>query len=305
MQAERGRKEGSREEMNARRGRNDGGKDNLYMEVTEGIRFSIIVVCLNPGAKLNQTLDSILKQTCRDYEIVVKDGGSRDGSVEGMRRTEHIRLFSEKDSGIYEAMNQAVSHARGDYILFLNCGDIFYDERVLERTAAAMEERNGRRGADTEYRPCVFYGDTYSEKNAALIASPPKITGFTCYRNIPCHQSCFYAAELCRRKPYDPDYRIRADYDHFLWCFYVAKAEMIRMDQTVSSYEGGGYSESKENRRRDRKEHKQITCTYMGKGELFWFRFIMLCTLAPLRKALAESRFFSGIYHRIKILFYH
>ena len=65
------------------------------------MRFSIIVVCLNPGDKLNQTLDSILSQTCRDYEIVVKDGGSRDGSVETMRTDSRIRLYREKDGSIY------------------------------------------------------------------------------------------------------------------------------------------------------------------------------------------------------------
>ena len=87
------------------------------------MKFSIIVVCLNPGPKLNQTLDSILSQTYPDFEIIVKDGGSRDGSVETMREDRHIHLYQEPDHSIYEAMNQAVSHVTGDYILFLNCGD--------------------------------------------------------------------------------------------------------------------------------------------------------------------------------------
>ena len=85
------------------------------------MKFSIIVVCLNPGEKLNKTLDSILQQTCQDYEIVVKDGGSRDGSIEGMRKEARICLYVEKDKGIYDAMNQAVAAAKGDFILFLNC----------------------------------------------------------------------------------------------------------------------------------------------------------------------------------------
>lgn len=259
--------------------------------------FSIIVVCLNPGGKLNQTLDSILRQTYSNYEIVVKDGGSRDGSIEAMRQDAHIRLFSEKDTGIYEAMNQAVAHAEGDFVLFLNCGDVFHHDTVLKEAAHAVEQAGTRENL-------VLYGDTYSEKNDVLITSAPEITGFTCYRNIPCHQSCFYAAKLCKDKPYNAEYRIRADYDHFLWCFYVAKAKMIRMDVTVATYEGGGYSESRENSRRDKEEHRKITAAYMSRTELFKYRAVMLCTLAPLRRFLAENKLFSGVYHSLKKLLY-
>ena len=251
------------------------------------------MVCLNPGDKLNQTLDSIFAQTSKDYEIVVKDGGSKDGSIEQMRQKERIQLYVEKDTGIYDAMNQAVAHARGEFILFMNCGDVFYKETVLEDTARFAAKCSGM-------DKLVLYGDTYSEKNDVVIASAPQITGFTCYRNIPCHQSCFYAARLCKEKPYDLQYRIRADYDHFLWCYYVAKAEMHHMGLTVASYEGGGFSEDKANQQKDAVEHKRITECYMGKGELFKYRLIMLATLAPLRKAMAESKVFSGLYHNLK-----
>lgn len=261
------------------------------------MKFSIIVVCLNPGEKLNKTLDSILQQTCQDYEIVVKDGGSRDGSIEGMRKDERICLYVEKDKGIYDAMNQAVAAAKGDFILFLNCGDTFFRDDVLEGTAAWIEKCDRK-------KKLILYGATHSQKNEVIIMPAPQIDGFSCYRNIPCHQSCFYSADLCREKAYDLRYKIRADYDHFLWCFYKAKAEIINLSMIVSSYEGGGYSESKENKKRDKSEHKQITETYMSKAELLKYRAIMICTLAPLRSAMAESNLFSGFYHRIKELWY-
>lgn len=279
------------------------------------MKFSIIVVCLNPGDKLNQTLDSILSQSYEDYEIIVKDGGSRDGSVEAMREDSRIRLHREKDTGIYDAMNQAVSYASGDFILFLNCGDVFYDENVLTKTAGYIEKEvnagtkhskvEQQPGQQPVKQPClVIYGDTFSGKNQVTIASAPQITGFTCYRNIPCHQVCFYAAELCRRKPYDLKYKIRADYDHFLWCFYKGQAKMVHMEMTVASYEGDGFSEKKENVERDKKEHREITSTYMSKTELLKYRLIMLATLAPLRRFLAENKAFSGIYHRLKDCIY-
>lgn len=265
------------------------------------MRFSVIVVCLNPGEKLNQTLDSVLKQTCDDYEIVVKDGGSSDGSLDSVRSDLRVNLYREKDSGIYEAMNQAVSHANGDFVLFLNCGDLFPDERVLERTASYIE-REATLGTDLS--KLVLYGDTLGEKNGVVIASPPRINGFTCYRNIPCHQTCFYSRQLCLNKPYDPALRIRADYDHFLWCYYKAKAKFVHMDFAAASYEGGGYSESKGNKRRDRQEHKQITKFYMNGRELFRYKLIMACTLAPLRSAMAESKSFSKVYHSLKKCIY-
>ena len=257
------------------------------------MKFSIIVVALNPGGKLKQTVDSVLSQTYSDYEIVVKDGGSKDGSVEKLPKDERIRLFTQPDKGIYDAMNQAVAKAQGDYLLFLNCGDLFYDEKVLERTADRIEKEQGD-------APLVLYGDTYGAKNNVLIASSAKIDGFACFRNIPCHQSCFYAARLCREKPFCEEYRIRADYDHFLWCFYRAGAKMVYLGNTISSYEGGGYSESGENRRRDREEHRQITEEYMTPEELAAYRRTMLLTLAPVRSFLAENRLTSGIYHWIK-----
>ena len=268
------------------------------------MKFSIITVCLNPGDKLKMTLESVLQQTCTDWEVILKDGGSRDGSVENWQQkavnisgAERVKVFVEKDTGIYDAMNQAVAHASGEFILFMNCGDVFPDGAVLERTLKVLEaeEKSG-----TDMCNLVVYGDTYSEKNDVVIASAPAITGFTCYRNIPCHQTCFYSTVLCKTKPYDLQYKIRADYDHFLWCFYEAGAKFVHMDFAAASYEGGGFSESKANKARDKQEHQQIVATYMEKGELFKYKLIMALTLAPLRSMMAESKVFSGLYHWVK-----
>ena len=275
------------------------------------MKFSVITVSFQPGKKLKETLRSVARQTYGDYEVIVKDGGSTDGSTDFLKAREHfetedavlsekflnhVRFFEEKDKGIYDAMNRAVSEASGEFVLFLNCGDVLADERVLERVAAVISDTCAT-NCEKSY---VFYGDTFSDKTKVTIASAPKITGFTCYRNIPCHQSCFYSTELCKKKPYDLQYKIRADYDHFLWCFYRGGAEFVHMDFPVSSYEGGGYSESKENMRRDKQEHKQITSAYMEKAELLKYKTFMALTLAPLRRRMAESKGLSGVYHCLK-----
>jgi len=262
------------------------------------MKFSIIVVCLNAGEKLSQTVASILKQSYKDYEIVIKDGGSKDGSVEKVvemlsgEEESRVKICIEKDRSIYDAMNQAVQKAEGEYCLFLNCGDYFYNETVLEKTAVQIENH----GAESK----LFYGDTFYQKTESIDWSPKAITGFGCYRNIPCHQSCFYHKSLLTEKEYECEYRIRADYEHFLWCFYRANAKPRYLGFVVSSYEGGGYSETKENEKRDKREHKEITKKYMSGKELFLYKGFMIITLQPVRKKIANSPALSGMYEKIK-----
>ena len=265
--------------------------------------FSIIVVSYNAGEKLHKTMASIMAQTFRDFEIIVKDGGSTDGSLSDM--AQHyadilnapiypcLTIMTGKDRGIYDAMNIATLGKLGRYVIFMNCGDTFYDERVLEKTAVVVDH-------DTPTSPMVYYGDVYRETNRAVDPAPPEITGFTCYRNIPCHQACFYDSRLIKAKPFNLDYKIRADYDQFLWCFYKGRAGFRHLGFTVASYEGGGYSETEENRQRDKDEHDVITREYMSPNELSKYKLTMALTMAPMRRAISENPRFSGIYQGIK-----
>lgn len=164
------------------------------------MKFSIIVVCLNPGPKLNQTLDSILSQTYPDFEIIVKDGGSRDGSIETIREDRHIHLYQEPDHSIYEAMNQAVSHVTGDYILFLNCGDLFYDNEVLSRTAQFMEQHPAKLQG-------IYYGDTYSAKTETKISSRPASPVSSATATFPATSPAFMLQTCADRSPMNPNIR--------------------------------------------------------------------------------------------------
>lgn len=108
------------------------------------ILYSIIVVCLNSGQRLCDTIESILNQTYGNYEVIVKDGGSSDGSVEKLMKVcddNRIRVHIRQDKGIYDAMNQAAGLARGEYYLFLNTGDSFYDETVLDKITREIKWR--------------------------------------------------------------------------------------------------------------------------------------------------------------------
>lgn len=286
--------------------------------------FSLLTVALNPGDKLRGTLESALMQTYKDFELIIKDGGSTDGSLEAVAdllADPRIRVITKKDTGIYDAMNQAVQEATGKYVYFLNCGDKLYDETVLEKvagemkrltdskdggevsTASATSQTDGK-ASQTRGERLIVYGNVLWKEKQALVAPPAKITGFTCYRNVPCHQACFYDASLCKEKPFETEYKIRGDYEHFLWCHYVGKAREAYVNLTVAEYEGGGFSESKKNVERSKREHREITKKYMSSAELFKYRTIMTLTLAPLRTWISENPKVSGAYYRLVAKFY-
>lgn len=285
--------------------------------------FSIITPCRNAGDKLNRTLSSVLAQTYQDYEIIVKDAGSTDGSILDMPADRRIRLVRGEDAGIYDGMNQALPLASGEYLLFLNCGDVLHDETVLERVEREIAvrrgdlPRKGRRGAaahgtsraekaDAGKAPVdisaagIFYGDVVELQTRQHVAANPHMTHLAMYRNLPCHQACFYSRDLFRERGFDLQYKVRADYEHFLWCVIQKGAPAVSMPLIVADYEGGGFSERKENEALSAKEHEEITERYFTKEELQRFRCYLLLTLQPLRKKLSQSPKTAALYDRIK-----
>lgn len=262
--------------------------------------FSIIVVSLNSGEKLKNTLESIISQSCRDYEIIVKDGLSQDDSTEAVKKLQEggqsLKLIEKKDSGIYDAMNQAVQEAKGSYIYFLNCGDFFYHKDVLQEISDFIKENPSGKG--------IYYGNIFERLTGQVVFSNPRMDTFGCYRNVPCHQACFYAGELLIKHPFHTEYRVRADYEHFLWCFFQAQAECLYMELLIADYEGGGFSETGENRRLSAKEHKKIVRQYMSRGKVLCYRMILWITLAPLRTRLAGNEKTAGVYNKIKKMLY-
>lgn len=270
-------------------------------------KFSILVVSLNSGDKLFKTIKSILSQNYTDYEVVVKDGGSKDDSLTSLEAylqtcpayADKVRIISRKDTGIYEGMNQATKEARGKYYYFLNCGDLFVDGEVLAKIASSMEAAR-KQGSSAK----IFYGDIYDNLREQRVPSNPNIDAFGCYRNVPCHQACIYHYSLFEERGYEPKYRVRADYEHFLWCYFRKEAKPQYINVVIASYEGGGFSETKENRLRSKKEHKEITEKYMSKGQLFRYKTVLAVTLAPLRTKMAESPKWAGFYNKCKSLLY-
>lgn len=283
--------------------------------------FSIVVVCLNPGEKLRSTLESIKRQTFLEYEVVIKDGGSDDGSLAAVwelfpeqakecqkqqeaadkegEQLPKVRLYREKDRGIYDAMNQAAKRAEGRYVYYLNCGDLFSEEEVLFHMADFIRKS----AAYKAKLPGIYYGNIWERLTGQEVASNPQIDAFGCYRNVPCHQACFYSRELLLEHPFDTKYKVRADYEQFLWSFFAAdhqKVTFAYLNMRIADYEGGGFSESAENRKRSAAEHKEITKKYMSPLKRITYRAILLLTLAPLRRALSKNEKTAGIYNKVK-----
>lgn len=255
--------------------------------------ISIITPCYQAGDKLLETIQSVLDQTFEDYEIIVKDAGSDDGSIEHLPADPRIRLIRTGDDGIYDGMNQAIAAAVGEYLYFLNCGDRLHDRYVLQRIGEAIEARES---AD----PCIYYGDVMELQTGQRVNAKPQMTHFAMYRNLPCHQACIYSRDLFHDRQFDTGYRVRADYEHFLWSVMQRGAEAIAMDLVIADYEGGGFSETAENRKRSAKEHQEITERYFTKSELLRFRLAMLLSLQPLRARLASSKRTAALYDGIK-----
>ena len=258
----------------------------------ESVQFSIIVVSFNPGDKLKKTIDSVLCQTYQNFEIIVKDGNSTDHSLESLPTDDRIKVIRGSDDGIYDAMNRAIKEATGKWLLFLNCGDYLYQEDVLEQIAVQLQGKG------------IFYGHTFNRKLDAEVTMNRKLSAFSCYRHVPCHQACVYSRDLFEKRNYNLKYRIRADYEHFLWSYFEEKCEVHLLDFIIASYEGAGFSELQENMERDRVEHQEITLKYMGYPRVLFYRIILALSLVRVRRYLGNHPAFATGYNKLKKILY-
>jgi len=253
------------------------------------IRFTIVTVCLNAGADLTDTVENTLKQTYPDFEILVKDGFSTDGSVERLPQDDRIRLVQKKDTGIYDAMNQAVEEARGDYVIFMNCGDRFYATDVLEKIASSIgEDKQG-----------VYYGSCYYRLRDQVRSYPRTVTPMTCYRTMICHQAMVYSLSVLREHPYDLSYRIIADRE-LLWYLVIRRGMELRcLNVVIADYKGGGESAKPEHVKRNKADQKRLTDTYFTRGQQFQYRLLMALSLQKLRIAWAHHPRYGKYYHSL------
>lgn len=172
--------------------------------------ISIITVCLNADAYLQETIDSVASQTFRDYEHLIIDGGSSDTTVEIIRRNEHqlATWVSEPDKGIADAMNKGVRRSKGRYVYFLQADDYLAGNDVLARVSTVVS----RREADIYAFQVLFCsGDTMK------LLQPVGFTMKTRFKHIVRHQGLFVSKRVFELVGnFNPDYKILMDLDHVL-----------------------------------------------------------------------------------------
>ncbi len=198
---------------------------------------SIISVNLNDRAGLARTLASIGRQTFKDREVIVVDGGSTDGSVDVIRENAAVvsDWVSEKDAGIYDAMNKGILRAHGTYCIFLNGGDAFASDEALERFFAAGEPVED-----------VLYSDAvveHEDKTTHVWETPPTLGWELFMRTTLPHQSSAFRRDLFERVGlYDTRFKMGGDHEFYLRSIVTRGATTRKVPVPLALQVWGGFS---------------------------------------------------------------
>ena len=176
------------------------------------MKFSIITINYNHCDGLRKTIQSVVNQTFTDLEYIIIDGGSEDGSIEVIKEySDKITYWvSERDKGIYNGMNKGIAQAKGTYVNFMNSGDVFYSNDILEKVNRLMDDSDFVIGKDFNQNPKT--GEVFTT------ILPTRISMAAFYMWTLPHQSAFIRRSLFNNSPYDESLRIVAD-----WKFYLDK----------------------------------------------------------------------------------
>ncbi len=220
--------------------------------------FSIITVTWNASQVIEPTLQSVACQSFGDYEYIVMDGASTDDTLSVVRAAgiSSLRLYSEPDEGLYDAMNKAIDIAEGRYLIFLNAGDSFASATTLATIASC-----------TVGNPGVVYGQTVNvDADRNIVGSrhltAPAVLTADSFKNgmLVCHQAFVARRDLVTH--YDRRYKLSADYD---WCIRVLQKSPSNVyvgDEPIVHFLVDGLSTQRH--RASLKERFSIMCHYYG-----------------------------------------
>lgn len=201
---------------------------------------SIIIPSYNSSGTIRHCLDSIAGQTFRDFEVIVADGKSSDDTVQVIQQYQQrnlfsIKLVSEKDEGIYDAVNKGIRMASGQWIYVLGTDDALYAPETLEKIAPVLKSA----GEEIVYGNVKVIGDAGWAKDGTIHDGEFPLEKLV-QRNI-CQQSVFYPAAVFQKLGYfNHQYRVCADWDFILRC--AAKIKLRYVDQVIAAFHGGGAS---------------------------------------------------------------
>lgn len=194
------------------------------------MKISVVTVVYNCVNTIKETIESVLSQTYRDIEYLVIDGGSEDGTLDIVKSySDKIDfIISEKDNGIYDAMNKGIRFSSGQYLFFLNSGDLFYDENTLSKVFKDLGNEN-----------LLIYG------NAKLVPSnliQNQKNWHLDVRKKIIHQSIFMPTSFCKEVPFNIAYKIMADYKNVRTFIKSYPHYVVYLDFPICIYDTSGVS---------------------------------------------------------------
>ena len=244
--------------------------------------FSILTVTLNPElVDLKNTIDSIVNQDFSNWELIIKDGGSINDFSEIVPNDQRIKVISANDNSVYDAMNQAIREASGDYICLLNSGDYFFNNTILSKISATQ--------AKTKNIDFIFGDVSKPQSRTGFEYYPSKLSKYFLYSNMICHQSWFVSRKYYQScQGYDTRFRFNSDYSFLLKMVLEDKINYFHIPEVLVTYKGGGISQGLESKMELKKSS--------------WNEFVIKKHFTALeRKVFA---FFFFLRNCVKILFY-
>lgn len=251
-------------------------------------KFSIITINYNDLAGLKQSMTSVIEQTFKNFEYIVIDGGSTDGSAEYIE-SQKDRLdywISEKDSGIYNAMNKGAAQAKGDYVYFLNSGDYFLYPDILTLISQKLVNQ----------KPDVLVTGVLqlSPENGSYILNIPKyVDKISLFHKMICHQCLFVKKTIFDEIGlFDESFVIKADYEWLLRVVSNGNYTLSYFDTVIAFYPLGGASDTSYSTY-SVKEIPLIRNKYYSKeSETFLRRYIHRPSLKNLSNRLLKNESF-------------
>lgn len=195
------------------------------------MKLSIITINYNNRSGLRKTIESIVNQTLQEFEYIIIDGGSTDGSVEVIKEyADRIDYWvSEPDKGIYDAMNKGIDQAKGEYCLFMNSGDCVYLPTTVAEVYTQLD------GTD------IISGTTITDQGVVW-AAPNTINFRFLFETTVNHQSTFIHSQMMKRLKYDTSYKIVSDWKFLLECLIIHNGSYKAIKSTIALYDTSGIS---------------------------------------------------------------
>ena len=259
--------------------------------------FSIITVSFNAEDCIRETMVSTLDQDFIDFEIIVKDGLSKDSTLKQIPEDPRIKVYSTGDKGIYNAMNQAVEYANGEYLIFMNCGDVFNSNDVLSKVHDFIVDGEEKKG--------IVIGDCYSkglykyQNGCTKRFKQYRCSGFA-------HQSMFFHKDVFEKLgAYDESYKVYADLELFMRT-YASGMGIYYISYPICDYQGGGFSAQKETKKLLDEDKKRMRKKYFTVSERVKYFVMFHATLPALRNFCENDstpQFIKKIYRNFSNIF--